>query len=108
MNKFDLNHLQRIIAARAGVGDGSSYTASLVSAGMGRAAKKLGEEAVETVIAAMENDKAALIAESADLLYHLAVVWHMATIEVEDVLGELARRTHQSGLEEKVSRSSHE
>jgi len=105
MSRFDLNHLQNIIADRAEVDDGSSYTASLVAAGMGRAAKKLGEEAVEVVIAAMEQDKNALICESADLIYHLCVVWHMASLKPEDVLRELERRTSQSGLEEKAARS---
>jgi len=102
---FTLADLQKIIANRAKTKDGSSYTASLVEAGMGRAAKKLGEEAVEAVVAAMEQDRSALIAESADLLYHLAVVWHMMTIEPEDVLLELERRTSQSGLAEKAARS---
>jgi len=104
MCAFDLNSLQKRIADRACVDDGSSYTASLVRAGSPRAAKKLGEEAVEVVIAALLQDKAGLIAESADLLYHLSVVWHIADIAPEDVLQELARRTSQSGLEEKAAR----
>jgi len=107
MKHFDLTTLQRIIAQRATVRDGSSYTASLVTAGIGRAAKKLGEEAVETVIAAIEQDRAALIGESADLLYHLGVVWHIAAITPEDILHELENRTAQSGLEEKAARMRH-
>jgi len=105
---FNMDDLQKIIAARAKTCDGSSYTASLVTAGHQRAAKKLGEEAVEVVIAAIEQDKIGLISESADLLYHLGVVWHMASIEPADVFRELARRTSQSGLEEKASRPAHE
>jgi len=101
---FSLNDLQKIIARRAEARDGTSYTASLVTTGINRAAKKLGEEAVETVIAAIAQDKADLIAESADLLYHLGVVWHMADITPKDVLHELERRTHQSGLAEKAAR----
>jgi len=102
---FTLEDLQKIIAERGKVGDGSSYTASLVRAGMSRAAKKMGEEAVETVIAAIEQDRAGLICESADLIYHLGVVFHMMSVEWGDVLRELERRTSQSGLAEKASRA---
>jgi len=104
-SSFTLDDLQKIITARAMVKDGSSYTASLIEAGMERCAKKLGEEAVEVVIAALSQDKDALIAESADLLYHLSVVWHKAGIEQGDVLRELERRTSQSGLAEKAART---
>jgi len=105
---FDLKDLTALIAHRADARDGSSYTASLVAAGMERAAKKLGEEAVESVIAAMSGEKPALIGESADLIYHLCVVWHMAGIACDDVMAELERRTRMSGLQEKASRSAHD
>jgi phosphoribosyl-ATP pyrophosphohydrolase len=71
---------------------------------MSRAAKKLGEEAVETVIAAVEGDAKALVSESADLIYHWLVVLNVAGVPVSDVLDELARRTGSSGLAEKASR----
>lgn len=104
MTDFTLNELERIVAMRAAVKDGSSYTASLVQKGMPRAAKKMGEEAVETVIAALAEDKAHLISESADLLYHLFVMWNVAGISLDDVLRELEKRTAQTGLQEKASR----
>jgi len=95
MTEFTLSDLERIVAERANSTDGSSYTASLIAKGQTRAAKKLGEEAVETVIAAVEGDRAELVTESADLLYHLLVVLKIA---------ELQRRTAQTGLEEKAGR----
>lgn len=105
MTTFNLQTLEDIIAERASATDGSSYTASLVTKGMGRAAKKMGEEAVETVIAALTEDKTHFISESADLLYHLLVMWKIAGIQSDDVMAELARRTAQSGLQEKASRT---
>jgi phosphoribosyl-ATP pyrophosphohydrolase len=81
-----------------------SYTAGLV-ADPARAAKKLGEEAVEAVIAAIQDDAGALKAEAADVLYHLLVVLHARGVPLQDVLDELERRTAQSGLAEKASRS---
>jgi len=104
---FDLKNLTTLVAQRAASGDGASYTARLVGAGMGKAAQKLGEEAVESVIAALGTEKAALVAESADLLYHLCVVWHLAGISYDEVMAELARRTAMTGLQEKASRGSH-
>jgi len=104
---FDLKDLTALVAHRADTRDGSSYTASLVAAGMNKAAKKLGEEAVESVIAAVSGEKPALVAESADLIYHLCVVWHMAGITYDDVMSELEKRTRMSGLQEKASRSAH-
>lgn len=106
MSQFSLAHLERIVAERAGVGDGSSYTASLVAKGQTRAAKKLGEEAVETVIAAVSGERAEVITESADLLYHLLVVLKIADVPLQEVLDELQRRTAQTGLEEKAGRKA--
>ncbi len=105
MSAFQLSDLEAIIAQRARSGDQGSWTAKLFAAGMDRAAKKLGEEAVETVIAAVRGDGGALVSESADLLYHWLVVLAVAGIPLSDVLAELERRTRQSGIAEKASRS---
>lgn len=104
MSEFTLATLEAIIVERANAPADQSYTAALVAKGMPRAAKKLGEEAVEAVIAALDDNKAELVGESADVLYHLMVVLHMKGIAIEDVLAELARRTAQSGHQEKASR----
>jgi phosphoribosyl-ATP pyrophosphohydrolase len=104
MSEFSLKDLERIVAERAKASPDESWTAKLVAAGQTKAAKKLGEEAVETVIAAVAQDRTDLTAESADLLYHLMVVLNIADIPLDDVLEELARRTGQSGLQEKASR----
>ena len=101
---FSLSDLEAIIAERARSGDASSWTAKLFAGGMDKAAKKLGEEAVETVIAAMQGDGAALVSESADLLYHWLVVLAVAGVPLSDVMAELERRTAQSGVAEKAAR----
>ena len=105
MSDFTLADLETIVAERARSGASDSWTAKLYQAGMERAAKKFGEEAVETVIASMGQDKAALVSESADLLYHWLVVLTVADIPLSDVMAELERRTAQSGLAEKAARS---
>lgn len=105
MTDFSLNDLERIVATRAAASPEESWTAKLVAAGQPKAAKKLGEEAVETVIAAIANDRQNLVYESADLLFHLLVVLKIADIPVETVMQELQRRTGQSGLSEKASRT---
>ena len=102
--EFDLSDLERIVAERAKASPDQSWTAKLVAHGQPKAAKKLGEEAVETVIAAISNDKDNLVAESADLLYHLVVVWVDAGINPQEVWAELARRQGISGIAEKASR----
>ncbi|SMH28532.1 phosphoribosyl-ATP diphosphatase [Mesorhizobium australicum] len=104
MAGFSLSDLERIIGERALSGDDSSWTAKLYRSGMERAAKKMGEEAVETVIAAVKGDDGALVSESADLLYHWLVVMKVAGIPLSDVMTELERRTAQSGIAEKASR----
>ena len=106
MSTFTLADLEAIVAARAKADPSESWTAKLVAAGQQKAAKKLGEEAVETVIAAIEGDKAALTSETADLLYHLMVVLKIGGVALQDVMGELERRTSQSGIVEKASRKS--
>ena len=107
MTEFSLADLETIIAARAGSGDEASWTAKLVGKGMEKAAEKLGEEAIETVIAAVAQDATSTRDEAADLLYHLLVVLYMKGVAVDDVMTELQRRTSQSGLAEKASRGSH-
>ncbi|MFA7414142.1 MAG: phosphoribosyl-ATP diphosphatase [Rhizobium sp.] len=104
MSGFSLSDLEWIVANRAKAQAEDSWTAKLVAGGQQKAAKKLGEEAVETVIAAIANDRDNLIYESADLLYHLMVVLKIADIPLEAVMQELQRRTAQSGISEKASR----
>ncbi len=104
MGAFTLADLARIVAERAAAPPDASYTAKLLAGGPERAAKKLGEEAVEAVIAAVRGDRPALTAEAADVLYHLLVVLHGGGVPLQDVLDELERRTAQSGLAEKAAR----
>lgn len=101
---FTLEDLARIVAERAGASPSESYTARLIAEGQERAAKKFGEEAVEAVIAAVAGDRKQLVAEAADVLYHLMVVLQAGGVPLQDVMQELARRTGQSGLAEKAAR----
>ncbi|WP_298920227.1 phosphoribosyl-ATP diphosphatase, partial [uncultured Bosea sp.] len=91
-------------AERAAASPEESWTAKLLAAGPERAAKKFGEEAVEAVIAAVKGDRAELIAESADVLYHLLVVLRARDVALQDVLSQLEARTARSGLAEKAAR----
>ena len=100
-----LRRLYDTIASRKGADPAASYSAKLFDSGTEKIAQKLGEEAVETVIAAVAKDRDATIGESADLLYHLLVAWADAGIAPEDVLTELERREGTSGLAEKASRN---
>ncbi len=104
MPRFTIHDLAATIDARAAAGGESSYTRKLLDKGAEHCAKKFGEEAVETVIAAVENDRGHLIAESADLLFHLLVLLKSRGVTLGDVEAELARRTTVSGLEEKAAR----
>jgi phosphoribosyl-ATP pyrophosphohydrolase len=104
MGGFTLADLERIVAERAKAPPSESWTAKLLAAGPEKAAKKLAEEAVETALAAVSQDDAAVIAESADVLYHLLVVLAVRGIALDDVMRELERRTGQSGLAEKAAR----
>jgi phosphoribosyl-ATP pyrophosphohydrolase len=104
MTGFSLSDLEKTIAERARSGDPESWTAKLFSKGIDKAAQKLGEEAVETVIAALRDDRQALVSESADLIYHWLVVLGIAGVPLEEVLAELERRTGRSGIAEKASR----
>jgi phosphoribosyl-ATP pyrophosphohydrolase len=102
---YTLESLAKTIAERARAGGDRSYTRKLLDAGPEQAAKKLGEEAVETAIAAVSGDKNALVAESADLLYHLLVLLEARGVALSDVYAELERRTARSGIDEKESRA---
>lgn len=98
-----LDALFAVVEERKGASPDDSYTAKLLAAGAPKIARKVGEEAVEVVVAALaERDK--LAAESADLLYHLLVLWADAGVRPEEVWTELARRQGTSGLAEKASR----
>jgi phosphoribosyl-ATP pyrophosphohydrolase len=99
-----LDRLFATIAARKGADPAQSYTAKLLAAGVEKCAKKFGEEATEAVIAAIQKDKTELAKESADVLYHLLVLWAASGLTPEDVYAVLKTREGQSGLEEKASR----
>ena len=100
-----LDNLFATIAARKDGDPAQSYTAKLLAAGVEKCAKKFGEEAVEAVIAAVQKDKAELAKESADVLYHLAVLWAASGITPEDVYAVLKSREGLSGLDEKAART---
>jgi phosphoribosyl-ATP pyrophosphohydrolase len=104
MTTFTLSDLEARVAERAAASPEESWTAKLIAAGPERAAKKFGEEAVEAVIAAVKGDRAELIAESADVLYHLLVVLKSRDVALQDVLSQLEARTARSGLAEKAAR----
>ncbi|PNG25402.1 phosphoribosyl-ATP diphosphatase [Methylocella silvestris] len=104
MQSFSLDDLAAIISARAQSTASSSYTKSLLEAGPARAAKKFGEEAVELVIAAVEGKRPEIVAEAADVLYHLLVLLASRGVALDEALAELERRTSQSGHEEKAAR----
>ncbi|MBI4922215.1 MAG: phosphoribosyl-ATP diphosphatase [Devosia nanyangense] len=101
---FTLEALNARIAERANASPDESYTSKLLADGIDRCARKFGEEAVETVIAAVTRDTSGLTAEAADVLYHLLVLLRAADVPLEKVLAELEARTGQSGLAEKASR----
>ncbi|MEM7300051.1 MAG: phosphoribosyl-ATP diphosphatase [Pseudomonadota bacterium] len=104
MTTFTLADLEAIITKRAGDDPKVSYTASLIAKGRNKVAEKMGEEAIETVIAAVSDSKSDLTEEAADLLFHFLVVLRANDIALDDVLQELARRTGQSGHAEKAAR----
>jgi phosphoribosyl-ATP pyrophosphohydrolase len=99
-----LDKLFETIATRRGADPKLSYTAKLLAEGVERCAKKFGEEAVETVIAAAAGKKNEVVTESADVLYHLLVLWAACGVEPDQVWQTLASREGRSGLEEKASR----
>src|SRR6202012_3783703 len=99
MSRFTIHDLAATIDARAASGGEGSYTRKLLDKGAEHWAKKLGEEAAETVLAAVENDRHHLIAESADLIFHLLVPLTARGLTRGDVEAALAKRTGMSGLE---------
>ena len=105
MSRFSevLERLAAVVEARRGADPASSWSAKLI-ADPALAAKKLGEEAIETVLAAAKDDKDALAAESADLVYHWLVVLAAAGVSLDDVAAKLEAREGTSGIEEKASR----
>jgi phosphoribosyl-ATP pyrophosphohydrolase len=104
MADFTLQDLEKRVQDRARASADVSYTRKLLDRGVSHCAKKLGEEAIETVIAAIHEDDKHLAGEAADLLYHLLVVLHARGISLDQVETVLAERQRQSGLEEKASR----
>jgi phosphoribosyl-ATP pyrophosphohydrolase len=107
MSELDARVLDRLyetVADRKDSDPSSSYTAKLFYKGREKIAQKLGEEAVETVIEAIRDDRSAIVNESADLLYHLTVLWADANVKPERVWAALAEREGMSGLEEKAAR----
>ena len=104
MTSFTLRDLEKRVQERAAISADVSYTRKLLDKGVAHCAKKLGEEAVETVLAAVGEDRERLISETADLLYHLLVVLQARGVTLADIEAALAQRTGQSGLQEKASR----
>ena len=106
MADFTIHDLERRVHERAKASPEVSYTRKLLDRGVAQCAKKLGEEAIETIIAALGQDERALTCEAADLLYHLLVLLASKRIALADVLGELASRIDTSGLAEKAARTA--
>src|ERR1700750_294678 len=104
MSAFTLNDLEARVKEPAAASPDKSYTRKLLDRGVAHCAKKLGEEAVETALAAVTEDREHLIAETADLLYHLLVVLEARGVKLAEVEAVLGARTAQSGLDEKASR----
>lgn len=104
MSNYTLYDLENRVTERAAASAEVSYTRKLIDKGVAHCAKKLGEEAVETVLAAVAEDRERLISEAADLLYHLLVVLRSRDVALAEVEAELGKRTGQSGLDEKASR----
>ncbi len=101
---YILEELFARIIKRKAADPAQSYTAQLFAQGVNKISQKLGEEAVETVIASVAGDKENIISESADLLYHLLVLWAKLEVEPSEVMALLQKRTKISGLEEKQNR----
>ena len=106
MARFTIQDLAATIDARAASASEASYTSKLLGKGTAHCAKKFGEEAVETVIAAVAEDRAHFVNESADLLFHLLVLLKSRDVTLDEVEAALGERTKMSGLQEKASRQS--
>ena len=100
-----LDALEQTIRQRRAADPDTSYVAKLTAKGRAKIAQKVGEEAVETVIAAIADDKSGMVSEAADLMFHLLVLLADAGLSLDDVRAELARREGLSGIEEKAGRS---
>lgn len=101
-----LARLEATIAQRRGADPSTSYVAKLNARGLGKIAQKVGEEATETVIAALAGDRRELVGEAADLLFHLLVLLGAKEVPLAEVLAELDRREGVSGIAEKAARTS--
>jgi phosphoribosyl-ATP pyrophosphohydrolase len=104
MIKFTIHDLEQRVGERAQASPEVSYTRKLLDRGVAQCAKKFGEEAIETVLAAVGEDRERLIAETSDLIYHLLVLLKSRGITLAEVEAALAARTNQSGLDEKAAR----
>jgi phosphoribosyl-ATP pyrophosphohydrolase len=104
MAKFTIHDLEQRVNERAQASAEVSYTRKLLDRGVAQCAKKFGEEAIETVLAAVGEDRERLIAEASDLIYHLLVLLKARAITLAEVEAALAARTKQSGLDEKAAR----
>src|SRR4051794_26004975 len=104
MSTFTIHDLEVRVRERAAASAETSYTRKLLDKGIAHCAKKLGEEAVETALAAVSDDRDHLIAETADLLYHLMVVLEARSVTLTEIESALGARMAKSGLEEKASR----
>ena len=101
-----LDTLEATIRARRGADPATSYTAKLFARGRGKIAQKVGEEAVETVIAALTEDKTALIGEATDLMFHLLVLLAECDVSLDDIRAEIRQREGVSGIDEKAARKT--
>lgn len=106
LDQHTLDALFAVVAGRKGSDPEKSYTAKLFAKGRNKIAQKVGEEAVETVIAAIAEDKHNVVTESADLLYHLSVLWAECGVSPDEVWEELRNRFGTSGIEEKKGRTA--
>ena len=104
MSKFTLADLEKRVGERAKASAKESYTRALLDKGIAHCAKKLNEEAFETGLAAVQERKNRVVAEAADLLYHLLVVLKARGVTLKQVEDELAKRTKRSGHQEKAAR----
>jgi phosphoribosyl-ATP pyrophosphohydrolase len=104
MEPFTVHDLEKRVQTRAKADPGTSYTRTLVDKGVAHCAKKLGEESIETIIAAVGENRERVIGEAADLLYHLLVVLEVRGVSLAEVEAVLGERTRQTGLDEKAAR----
>lgn len=104
LDKHTLDALFEVVASRKGSDPEASYTAKLFAKGRKKIAQKVGEEGVETAIAAVSEGRKEVVSESADLLYHLTVLWADMGISPDEIWDELQRRFGTSGIDEKKAR----